>query len=109
MWFVGKPVLDLCGHLGTGAGRSVVDELIVSVCLTNKAQINTSARIYTYTTLSHKLKADNPSVCEFYARIKRENAIISFLKAKLYTPEESREYDATQNEILHIQKQHFRV
>lgn len=31
MWFEGKPVLDLCGHLGKGPEKSAVEELIVSV------------------------------------------------------------------------------
>lgn len=33
MWFVGKPVLDLYGHLGKEPEKSAVGKLIVSVCL----------------------------------------------------------------------------
>lgn len=41
MWFVGKPVLDLCGHLGKEPEKSAEKELIVSVCLEmNDAQLS---------------------------------------------------------------------
>lgn len=36
MWFVGKPVLDLCGHLGKEAEKRCVEELPVNVYLTDK-------------------------------------------------------------------------
>lgn len=64
MWFVGKPVLDLCGHLGTGAEKSAAEELTVRVVSEIKSVwLNMNAR-KTHTHLSQKLTTNNSSICQ---------------------------------------------
>lgn len=36
MWCIGKPVLDLCGHLGKQAEKSAAEEPVVSTCASEK-------------------------------------------------------------------------
>lgn len=70
MWFVGKPVLDLSGHLGEGPEKKSANELICGCTRCKRRAVLFTVFVRMLITLSSKHAANNGRKNKFIVQIK---------------------------------------